>query len=269
MKTTLLMKAALFPFMSLLLIMSLGCGGDSSTNTNQNPKVAEIEKLLTAHSWHGVWYSATPSALSIGLLGEKAVFKSDKSSEITSCDAPVPHSWSITDSTVGTLLYISYFPYLIQKLTADTLLLRDISSNQLTYLFVKNPKVYNRVKMYRTFENGQIGAIFGLPCANFEKAEIQEYNFKYFNPSPNPVQDFIGIGVAVGTNNTSVKITLDGGESELAVIADTVLPAGNHGFPVDLRKINSGGGVYRLSYTVKPEDVSTPKTIYSYFLSLK
>lgn len=263
------MKAILLLCSSILLAIPIGCGSDSSTNTNQNPKVAETETLLTAHSWHGVWYSATPSVQSIGLLGENFTFNPDKSSEITSCDTPVPHSWSVTDSTVGTLLYISYFPYVIQKLTADTLLLRDISSNQLTYLFVKNPKVYNRIKMYKTFDNGQTAGIFGLPCADFENTEILEYNFKCYNPSPNPTIEYTRIGVAVGTDNTSVKITLDGGQSELAVIADTVLPAGNHGFPVDLRKINVGGGVYRLSYTVKPEDVSIPKTIYSYFLSLK
>ncbi|MBS1538541.1 MAG: hypothetical protein JST20_12425, partial [Bacteroidetes bacterium] len=223
-----------------------------------------IEKLLTANTWHGVLFLKS-APFPPGIICEELTFRTDKSANLTKCDATATQDWKVTDSANVSYLTILNTVYSIEKLTTDTLMVRE-KSNSRFFLFLKNFSGYNRVMLYRTFENGAIGGTFGLDCADIEKSEIPEYNFKIEASAPNPASYSSTIGYQIGAGGTSIKITIDDGQSEPNLILDNISVAGN--FTLQINLDNKKPGVYRISYVVKPPN-QTAKTIYSYIYVFK
>lgn len=262
MTTNTCMKSLFLFCINILFILQLGCG-----DTPVQPDLTETEKKLTANTWHGVlWVKSTKLPIQITILGEELNFKSDKTLSLKKCDVTTDQPWRVVDSTIGTFVWISNTFYYLDKLTADSLVLQDISEGK-SYLFMKNFKGYNRVKMHRIYENGLEGITIGLDCANIEKPEIPEYNFSGGYVAPSPTVDKAHITFNQGVNTATVKITVDDGDSTVAVLYDDLCHSGSYTLSFDADKWVQG--TYRVSYSVKPSDAASIKTTYSYFYVMK
>jgi hypothetical protein len=255
MKTLLFLKSILLQCIAILFILTLGCSTDPV-----QPQLTETEKKLTANSWHGVWQLSQLPYPQVTLLYEELTFKSDKSCSSKECNVATTHNWSVTDSANISYLSLSNIRYAIGKLTADTLVLLEQPTGK-SYLFLKTFKGYNRVKIRRTYANGTMGGTLGLGCATLENSEIPDYKFNAIT-SPNPVSSVVTLAIQIGNSEASLKITLDDGQSQVRNIFDGIIAQGNYTMATELTEFKSG--VYRISYTVKPLNGATSKTVYSY-----
>ncbi len=255
MKTTLLIKAVFLPCIAILFGLTLGCGSDPV-----QPQLTETEKKLAANSWHGVWHMNFVPNPTV-MLYEEITFKSDKSCDIKNCNSHEIKNWTVADSAGKSYISISSTRYSIETLTPDTLLIREPSATGKTYLFLKNFTGYNNIKITRTYDNGTQVGIIGPDCGVEQKSEIPDFNFSgECYPNPASLNTMLNLRIAV--KGTSIKITLDDGQSVSNTVFDEVLPAGQNSLLVDLQSLKSG--VYKITYTVKPPDVSVAKTTFSY-----
>lgn len=244
--------------MSFLLI-TLGCGSDPV-----QPALTEAEQKLTASPWKGVWQTGK-GFIQINLLCEEISFKADKSALMKICDSSATLQWKITDSTGSSFLTIANTRYSIEKLTADSLLLRDVSSG-LPYLMIHNFKGYNKVRFKLGLDNGTYLGEAGLSCAPLDKPEIPDMKFAAMGPFPNPCNTSTFIELKVGNSGTSVKITLDDGVTTDSVYEGS-LSVGSNSLSIDVSKKTSG--IYRISYTVKTPDAPAAKTVHAYLFVSK
>lgn len=255
MRTTPLLKVVFLTCIAVLFELTLGCGSDPV-----QPLLTETEKKLAANSWHGVWHmNFVPNTTVI--LYEEITFKSDKSCDIKSCNTHETKNWTVADSAGKSYISISSTRYTIETLTTDTLLIREPTTSGKTYLFLKNFTGYNNIKITRTYENGVQGETIGTKCGVEQKPEIPDYNFSA-ECYPNPASFNTMLNLGIATKGTSVKITLDDGQSVSDTVLDEVLPAGQNSFLLDVQPKKSG--VYKLTYTVKPPNATVAKTTYSY-----
>ena len=249
---------ALSVAMSFLLI-TLGCGSDPV-----QPALTDAEQKLTASPWRGVWQTGK-GFIQINLLCEEVSFKADKSALMKICDSSATPSWKITDSAGSSLLTVGNIRYSIEKLTADSLLLRNTSTQQ-PYLMMRNFKGYNKVRLQRTFDNGTNGGEIGLPCAAPDTLVIPEFTFEGIGAYPNPCGDETTVDMRIGIPGTSVKITLDDGINVIPIF-DNILHLGQYSISANLS--NQPTGMYRLTYTVKTPDSPAAKTVHAYLFVSK
>jgi|JI10StandDraft_1071094.scaffolds.fasta_scaffold287664_2 hypothetical protein len=249
---------ALSVAMSFLLI-TLGCGSDPV-----QPALTEAEQKLTASPWRGVWQTGQPMYM-MQVLSEDATFNADKSAFLKLCDLSATMQWKITDSAGGLFLTIANTRYSIEKLTADSLLLRDTGSG-LPYLMMRNFKGYTKVRFKRGADNGMYLGEVGLSCAPLDKPEIPDMKFAAFGPFPNPCTIFTALRFEVGIPETSVKVTLDDGTTSISVF-DGNPPIGETMISLDMSKKTQG--MYRITYTVKTPDAPAAKTVHAYLFVSK
>jgi len=249
---------ALSVAMSFLLI-TLGCGSDPV-----QPALTEAEQKLTASPWQGVWQTGQALYV-IQLLCEEINFKTDKSAILKQCDSSATMQWMISDSAGGSFLTISNKRYSIEKLTPDSLLLRDTGSG-LPYLMMRNFKGYNKVRFKRAMDNGTYLGEAGLICAPLDKPEIPDMKFAALGPFPNPCNTATFIGFEIGIPETSIKITLDDGLTTISVF-DGNFNVGHNVISLDMSKKTQG--MYRLTYTVKTPDDPAAKTVHAYLFVSK
>lgn len=245
------MKTSLF-FLSIASITILASCSDDTIAT----QLTGTEKQLTAHTWHGVWRATS----SFTYLGEDVFFHSDKTLALTKCGTSMTSTWKVRDSIGASFLSIGASSFAIDKLTNDTLIIRDSLAGK--YLLVREFNGYNRVGFFRIAENGAILGKFG--CEPVDKTLIPEYNFSAMT-YPNPCIGIASLDFEIN-QETSIDIKIDDGVNTLMTPYKGMLPPGAHSLALDCSRLQEG--VNRISFTVTPKD-SASKTVYSYILVAK